>query len=235
MEVIEGKITGYEQSGRLTVTAQYENAERYIKRGYKTVLIGLEDGRTISPEQRRKAYALINEIAEWAGDPPEHLKYTTKTNFIYEQENAICEKMFSLSDCDMTTARGYITHLVELVLEYDVPLKVPLQELCDDIRAYQYACLRHKKCAVCGRRGELHHMEAIGMGNDRIEVVQESKECMCLCREHHAEYHGMGRVEFLNKYHFDAGVRLDKDLCKVWKVRAGRSKDGSKEAGAEGR
>lgn len=219
MEVIEGIITGYDERGIMTLTAQYDNPERFIKRRYKAVLIGLEDDRRITPEQRRKAYALINEISDWSGNPPDYIKELTKMQSMKEEEIKLYKKLFSLADCSMETASRYISHLVDMVLYWDVPTRRPLQELCDDIAKYLFSCLKHKKCSVCGRRGELHHMEAIGMGNDREEVIQEGMECMCLCREHHTEYHKIGRQSFLQKYHFDAGVRMNDELCKVWKVR----------------
>ena len=58
MEIAEGKIIGITAEG-LTVFVPYTNMERYIKRDYEIVQVGLPDGRTISPEQRRKAYALL--------------------------------------------------------------------------------------------------------------------------------------------------------------------------------
>ena len=73
MEIATGKITGVTAEG-LTVFVPYTNTERYVRRAYDQVQVGLPDGRTISPEQRRKAYALLREIADWSGDYLESVK-----------------------------------------------------------------------------------------------------------------------------------------------------------------
>ena len=77
MEIVQGRITGVTPEG-LTVFVPYRNTERYIQRAYDQVQVGLPDGRTISPEQRRKAYALLREIAQWSGDYLERVKASTK-------------------------------------------------------------------------------------------------------------------------------------------------------------
>ena len=64
MEIIGGKITGYdERAGMLHIEAPYTNYNRMTLRQYSEVEIGLADGRRITPEQRKKAHALIGEIA----------------------------------------------------------------------------------------------------------------------------------------------------------------------------
>ena len=81
MEIISGKIVAWER-GYITIRAPYDNTERFIRREYEEVEIGLKDGRKITPEQRRKAYALMGEISEWAGYEPEELKEIMKHEFL---------------------------------------------------------------------------------------------------------------------------------------------------------
>ena len=52
MEIIGGKIVDV-QPGWITIRASYDNIDRLLLRQYDEVQIGLEDGRKISPEQRR--------------------------------------------------------------------------------------------------------------------------------------------------------------------------------------
>ena len=221
MEIIDGKITGYDERGVLTVTAKYDNTAAFLKRGYKDCRIALKDSRSLSNEQRRKAYALLDEIAEYVGEMPEYVKKLFKLKFEYDMQRELADGIFSLSDCDVTTAREFITYLIDFVLAHDIPTRVPLRELCDDIRRYVYSCLMHKKCAVCGKRAELHHVDAVGMGNNRNEIVHEGMRALPLCREHHTEAHGRTQADFLSKYHLET-VKLDKDLCKKWKLKANK-------------
>ena len=56
------------------------------------------DARRISPEQRRKAYALMGEIAAWSGDTPENVKAALKMDFRLKALEAMENRLFSMSD-----------------------------------------------------------------------------------------------------------------------------------------
>ena len=116
--------------------------------------------------------------------------------------------------CDKGTASLLIDFLINIVLEYGIPTKVPLTELADDLERYTYAALLHKKCVVCGRRADLHHAEGsmIGMGYNRNEKPQIGAMVMPLCREHHTEYHTIGATAFDSKYHTVA-VQMDRRIA----------------------
>lgn len=216
-EIVKGKITGIAADGRITISAQIPDFDRFAKRGYESVLVELQDGRTISPEQRRKAHALIGEIAEWSGDTPEWMKRHMKIEFMADRLQSLEKKIFSLADCDVTTACEFISHLIDFVLRFDVPTKVPLFELCDDIERYVYACLMHKKCAICGAKADLHHWRALGMGADRTEVYQIDWPVISLCREHHGEAHAKGVSWMTDEMHL-VPVPLSKEIGKVYKL-----------------
>lgn len=172
------------------------------------------DMRRISPEQRRKAYALMGEIAAWSGDTPENVKAALKMDFRLKALEAMEKRLFSLSDCDMTTARLFITYLIDFMLENDVPSSRPLAEYADDVERYVYACLIHKKCAVCGRKAELHHVDRVCMGRDRREICHIGMQALPLCREHHQEAHQHGDATLLEKYHL-AAVAIDERIAKA--------------------
>ena len=219
MEIIDGVIDGYDESGTMYITARYDNTGRFVKRQYGDVRILLQDGRRISNEQRKKAYALIKEIADFMGEFPEPAKKLLKVKFKTEVLKGVYDELFSLADCDMTLASEFIDYLIDFVLTWDVPTKQPLVELCDDTRKYVYACLAHKKCAVCGQKADLHHIDRVGMGRDRHDICHEGMEAMSLCRVHHDEIHSAGDAAFLDKYHLPGGVKLDAALCRKWKLK----------------
>lgn len=78
----------------------------------------------------------------------------------------------------------------------------------DDIGHYLYACLKLRKCAICGRDGEIHHVDTIGMGNDRRKVDDSDYRKICLCRKHHTEAHSIGMTEFEDRYKV-YGIKFD--------------------------
>lgn len=218
-EIIQGEITTMDDNGGIVITAIVPSVMRALVRKYKKVEIGLCDGRSISPEQRKKIYALLAEISDYVGDDTESTKRTMKMDFVMNRMQAMQRKMFSLSDVDMNTASEFISYLVEFIIEHDIPCQDnKLSDLCEDIGKYVYACLMNKKCAVCGSHADLHHIDTVGMGNDRQEVHHLGRLVIPLCREHHTEIHTIGIETFLSKYHLQA-VNADESICRKYKLR----------------
>lgn len=158
--------------------------------------IRLDDGRIISAAQRKKAYATIRDISDFTGYPPEVQKEWLKYLHIIRTG---CDD-FSLSDCSMDTAREFINTMMDYVIEQGIPLSERAIERTDDIGKYLYYCLKHKKCAICGRDGEIHHVDTIGMGNNRRTVDDTAYRKICLCREHHMIAHQRGMDAFQKMY-----------------------------------
>jgi hypothetical protein len=198
--------------------------ERAIDRQYNEVEVIFQDGRKISPEQRRKVYALLGEIAEFVdgfrnSETIEDAKNQRKWEFILQNMEDTERKMFSLADCSMTIAREFISYLIDFIIKNDIPSSVSLLDNCEDVGAYIYACLVNKKCCICGQAADLHHIEGyrVGMGNDRQEISHLGRECLPLCRVHHAEAH-QGEADFISKYHLEP-VKIDEKICRVYRLK----------------
>ena len=220
-----GLIVDLLKDGTAVIKAKIPNIEQALRRGFLKVEIILWDGRRISPEQRRKCYVLLGEIAEYTdgirtADTVDEQKRLLKMEFMLKRMEATERRMFSLADCDMSTAREFITYLIDFIIANDISTRVPLIDNCDDIAAYMYACTMHRKCAVCGKAADIHHCEGsrIGAGVDRTKVHQLGREVLPLCRVHHTELHAMPESEFIAKYHLQK-VKLDEPLCKRLKLR----------------
>ena len=224
-EHVVGFIVDLLKDGTAVIKAKIPNIEQALRRGFLKVEIILWDGRRISPEQRRKCYALLGEIAEYTdgirtAETVDEQKRLLKMEFMLKRMEATERRMFSLADCDMSTAREFITYLIDFIIANDIPTRVPLIDNCDDIAAYMYACTMHRKCAVCGKAADIHHCEGsrIGAGVDREKVHQLGREVLPLCRVHHTELHAMPENEFITKYHLQK-VKLDEVLCKRLKFK----------------
>lgn len=156
----------------------------------------LDDPRYITADQRKKAYATIADISRHTGYLPEEAKEWLKYLHIARTG---C-KYFSLSNCSVTTAREYINTLIDYALENGVILDDLALNRTDDTGAYLYSCLKRRKCCICGLDGEIHHVDAIGMGNNRRTLDDSKHKKICLCRECHTEIHKIGVETFCNKY-----------------------------------
>jgi hypothetical protein len=152
----------------------------------------------ISPEQRRKLFALFKDINElWHYPDINDVKEEMKRFFLLANEQY---QNFSLRDCDSTLANDFITYVLAFCYQNGVALKEP-RALFDDLDSYLYMCLKFRKCVVCQNKGEEHHVEAIGMGRNRQKYDDSNHLKVCLCREHHSEAHGIGWKTFAEKHH----------------------------------
>lgn len=206
---MQGQIADMDEDGGVLIRAAVPNLDRAILRRYDKVLVEFADGRRISPEQRKKAHALIGEIGEWAGYLPDEMKRLMKIEFKANHLESLEKKIFSLANCDMTLAREFISFLIDFMIENGVPSRIPLYEQCEDIRRYVYACLMHKACAVCGKRADVHHLSGSRAGHGGTGAV-----VLPLCREHHGICHN-GEKEFLERYHLE-GIEMTREIAKKY-------------------
>lgn len=220
IDVVRGAITDYdERSGVLTIKAQYPDWVTMVKRGYKNCNVQLIDSRPLSDKQRRACYALLREISDFTGQGTDSTKEWMKLKFLAEDLDETADKIFSLSNAPMSLVCAFQRFLVRFILEWDIPTRFPLASMVDDIHDYIYACLINRKCCVCGKRADLHHVDRVGMGRDREEIIHEGMEALPLCREHHQECHMIGQQTFNDKYHLDSGIEIDRTICKIYGLK----------------
>lgn len=218
IDKVRGKITNYdERRGVVQIEAPYEDFAAMCRREYKEVEITMLDSRPLSDKQRKSCYAMLREIAVWSGYEPDEIKDMMKFNFIA----SLVEDMnqFSLSDAPMSLVAAFQTFLARFIVSHDVPTRRPMLDYVDDVQDYVYTCIINKKCPICGKKADLHHVTAVGMGRDRDEIIHEGLEVISLCREHHIEIHSMGKADFFKKYHINSGIEADKTICRIYGLK----------------
>lgn len=222
-EIVSGQIVGIDPDG-LTIRVPYGDWERFTTREYTEVAVELPDGRHRTPEQLRKAWALMADMALYiSGDKrnaEEDVYHPLRATFALEHQQTLQKRLFHLSEATVTEAKDFINFLIDTCLEMEIPLSRPAAELTDDIQHYVYACAIHRKCAVCGKRAELHHVDAVGMGRNRNEIDHEGMRALPLCRVHHEEAHRHGNAPLMEKYHLEP-ITIDKQLIE--KLKLGRT------------
>lgn len=212
----EGKIVSWDGK-KLVIIPAAEDVERISEEIREKRITGvqlyLDDGRGISIEQRKKIFALVADIAEYSGDYPEYVRHFLTWQFCQVTQR----DAFSLSNTDMTTARLLISFLIEFCFRYSVPTKDTLLHQTDDINRYLWQCIYYRKCAVCNAPAEIHHVDRVGMGRNRKEIIHEGMKAIALCHAHHGEAHSDER-SFMDKYHVH-GIKLDHRLCERLKLK----------------
>lgn len=217
---VRGRIVDYdEKRGEIIIRAPYTDFAAMCRREYKEVDIQLIDSRPLSAKQRRNCYAMIREISDWNGDTPEENKKILKIDFWRGELLQVADGMFSLANAPMSVVAAFQSWLARFIVRNDVPTKVPMLDYVDDIPNYVYACLVNKKCPICGRKADLHHLESVGMGRDRDTIDHFGMRVMPLCRLHHGEIHSMGKADFFKKYHLEGdGIEVDKTIAKIYNL-----------------
>lgn len=221
IDTVKGRIVGYdERAGDILIRARYEDHFTLCKREYKACLVQLVDNRPLSDKQRKACYALLREISNYTGMGADPTKEWMKLKFIAEDLNETADKIFSLSNAPMSLVCAFQRFLVRFILDWDIPCSLPLLNFVDDLQDYIYSCLIAKKCCITGKPAQLHHIDRVGMGRDRDDILHEGMEALPLCAEKHQEAHTMLDQEFFDRYHLPGGIILDKTLCRIWRLKA---------------
>lgn len=184
-----------------------------------TAEIKINDDRIITPEQRRKIYATIKDISIFTGDEPEYLKEFLK--FDYSGESG--EEYFSLSNCNINTARNFINHIIDFVLRENIPLSDIGVNRTDDIDKYLYGCIKYRRCSITGRAGaDIHHCvgSKVGMGNNRRKISNKGRELIALSRDWHRKVEQEGEEEIFKLYKI-YGIMLDNAALRELKLSEG--------------
>lgn len=174
--------------------------EMYLECGESLeVDVKVVDKRHITDQQRKFIFALCNEISYYTGDDREYIR------LLMQQYNANLREIEveSLSTCSMTYANNLIDTIINFCIDKEIPFAKELLEenkyTFDEKQTYAMALKR--VCVVCGQRADIHHVDTIGMGNNRQKVSHIGKKALPLCRSHHTNCHEIGDDAFIEKYH----------------------------------
>ena len=146
-----------------------------LQKQVESIEIRLNDGRTISADQKAQNLCNHTRYIPWSGHEPEYLRSYLTWDYI--QKNEL--DWFSLSNTDMTTAKEFLNYLIDFCFDWDVPTKDTLLNQTDDIGKYLYLCLEHRKCAICNKRADVHHVDVVGMGRNREKNSPYRNESNC--------------------------------------------------------
>lgn len=219
IDIVKGQIVDVDEHGIVTIKAYYDDWWTLVKRGYKECNVQMIDSRPLSTKQRNTCYKLIREISNFTGMGLDPTKEYMKIKFLTEDMEATADQMFSLSNAPMSLVCAFQRFLVRFILDWDIPCNFPLLDFVDDVHDYIYACLASKKCCICGKPTDLHHVDHVGAGRDREEIIHEGMEVLPLCRIHHTEVHQIGQKTFNERHHIGSGIKLDKDLCRIYRLK----------------
>ena len=222
------RITHYIQENDGTLSAVVRNVEL----SNKDLMIldnGLDveveckpiDPYKITDKQRKKIFALCNDIEAHTGQPREYMRYMFMdyVSVLYGYDTTL-----SLSDCTRSQAKQIIEVIIDWIFYNDIPLNYKTSDLMKEDKSFLYWSTVNRNCVICGKRGELAHHKAIGRGANRKKMDHYGYEVLCLCREHHQSQHDMG-VNSFDKLHQleNSWIPVDRRLNTM--LKGGKTND----------
>ncbi|MDW3951007.1 putative HNHc nuclease, partial [Staphylococcus saprophyticus] len=177
--------------------------------------VSITDPYKITDKQRRKIFALMNDIEAHTGQPQDYMRnvFQEYVRVLYAYENRI-----SLADCSRKVAGQIIDVAIEWIFENDIPLRFKTSDLIKNDRTFLYMATINRKCVICGKHAELAHYQAVGRGRNRRKIEHFGNKVLALCSNHHREQHTVGMDSFNNKYHLtDSWVDVDERLNRMLK------------------
>ncbi|MEB5649030.1 putative HNHc nuclease [Mammaliicoccus sciuri] len=218
------KVTRYKQSnGRYSVIVENvdltDDALLLLDNGYPLdVNVEIQDGKRITVKQRKKIFALVNDIEAHTGQPRQYMREMFIDFIVFLHGYS---KRFSLSDCTRKQAGELIDVILSWTFEHDIPLNYKTSDLMKQDQTFLYLATVHRKCVICGKRGEIAHHKAIGRGANRKKMDHYGYEVLALCREHHQSQHNMGVESFDKLHHLEnSWVPVNKRLNDMLKGRS---------------
>ncbi|ELJ9288503.1 hypothetical protein RT939_001269 [Staphylococcus pseudintermedius] len=177
------------------------------------------DPYTITDKQRRKIFALCNDIEEHTGQPREYMRYMFMdyVSFVEGYDS------LSLSNCTRTQANQVIEVILDWVFHNDIPLNYKTSDLLKQDKSFLYWSTVNRNCVLCGKpHAELAHYHAVGRGRNRRKIDHTDNKVLALCHRHHTEQHNIGMDSFNDKYHLhDSWIDVDERLNKMLKGEKG--------------
>lgn len=223
------RITNYIQEDDGTITAVIKN----VKLGNKETLLldnGMDvevevkvvDPFLISDKQRRKIFALCNDIESHTGQPRDYMRYLFMD---YVEVLYGYEKSLSLSNCTRTQANQIIEVTLDWIFYNNIPLTYKTSDLLKQDKSFLYWSTVNRNCVICLKpHSDLAHHYAIGRGKNRKTMNHYGYEVLALCREHHSEQHNIGVDTFDKKYHLEnSWIKVDDRLNKM--LKGGKADD----------
>lgn len=170
----------------------------------------------ITGKQRRKIFALCNDIEAHTGQPREYLRYLFM--------DYVCvlygyDKGISLSDCTRQQASQIIEVTLDWIFYNDIPLSYKTSDLLKNDKSYLYWSTVNRHCVICQKpHAELAHYHAVGRGRNRRKINHTGNKVLALCSSHHREQHNIGMDSFNEKYKLhDSWVDVDSRLNRMLK------------------
>src|SRR5699024_60931 len=185
-----------------------------LDEGYSIAVdVQVYDPYKITDKQRRKIFALVNDIEAHTGNPSEYMRGM----FIhYLQALHGTEKRISMASCSKREASDLIDVIITWIFQNHIPLNYKTSDLMRNDNYFIYLSTIKRQCIICGApNSDIAHLEAVGSGRDRRTHDHTNHHVLALCRRHHSLQHQVGVKTFNQTYHLEnSWVKVTPEINK---------------------
>ncbi|MCE5045819.1 hypothetical protein KJB65_08045 [Staphylococcus epidermidis] len=176
----------------------------------------IQDPFKVTDKQRRKIFALCNDIESHTGQTREYMREMFQDYITFLNGY---DKRLSLSNCSREQASQLIEVILDWVFHNNIPLNYKTSDLLKNDKAFLYWSTVNRNCVICGTpRAELAHYHAVGRGRNRRKIDHTDNKVLALCSRHHKEQHQIGIDSFNEKYKLhESWVSVDERLNRMLK------------------
>ena len=191
-----------------------------LDEGYSIAVdVKVYDPYKITDKQRRKIFALVNDIEAHTGQPSEYMRgmFTHYLQALHGTENRI-----SMASCSKREASDLIDVIITWIFQNHIPLNYKTSDLMRNDNYFIYLSTINRQCVICGaENSDLAHREAVGSGRNRNKVNHIGERVLALCRRHHSEQHQIGVDSFDKLHHLEnSWIKVDEKLNNMMTGRA---------------
>ena len=175
--------------------------------------VKVHDPYKITTKQRKKIFALLNDIESATGQPREYLRSMFQD---YVKVIEGYEERLSLSTCSKREASDLIDVIITWIFQNHIPLNYKTSDLMRNDNYFIYLSTINRQCIICGKpNSDIAHLEAVGSGRDRRTHDHTNHHVLALCRRHHNEQHQVGIKTFNQTYHLEnSWVKVTPEINK---------------------
>ena len=175
--------------------------------------IRVHDPYKITDKQRRKIFALVNDIESAIGQPRDYLREMF-ADYVRTLEGY--EERISLASCSKKQASEVIEVIITWIFQNHIPLNYKTSDLMRNDNYFIYLSTINRQCIICGKpNSDIAHLEAVGSGRDRRTHDHTNHHVLALCRRHHNEQHQVGIKTFNQTYHLEnSWVKVTPEINK---------------------
>ena len=137
-----------------------------LDEGYSIAVdVQVYDPYKITDKQRRKIFALVNDIEAHTVQPSEYMRgmFIHYLQALHGTENRV-----SMASCSKREASDLIDVIITWIFQNHIPLNYKTSDLMRNDNYFIYLSTINRQCVICGKpKSDIAHLEAVGSGRDR--------------------------------------------------------------------